>query len=58
MVEVISLVKRYGDLDTVYETTFNAMKGEIFAFLGTNGVRKTTTVKISEYFRVPTGGEA
>jgi len=57
-VEVVSLVKRYGDLAAVGRITFNVRRGEIFAFLGPNGAGKTTTVEILECLKMPTSGEA
>ncbi|MEN6294403.1 MAG: ATP-binding cassette domain-containing protein, partial [Methanobacterium sp.] len=44
VIEVKSLVKKYGDFTAVDNISFNIKKGEIFAFLGPNGAGKTTTV--------------
>lgn len=56
VIEVNSLVKKYGDFTTVDNISFNIKKGEIFAFLGPNGAGKTTTVEILECLRTATSG--
>ncbi|MCL5319192.1 MAG: ABC transporter ATP-binding protein [Thaumarchaeota archaeon] len=58
VVEVDSLVKRYGDLTAVNDISFKVQRGEVFAFCGPNGAGKTTTVEILECLRVPTSGSA
>jgi ABC-2 type transport system ATP-binding protein len=58
VIEVDSLVKRYGDLIAVNSISFKVQRGEIFAFCGPNGAGKTTTVEILECLRVPTSGSA
>ncbi len=57
-IEVVSLVKKYGNLTAVNSISFSIKKGEIFAFLGPNGAGKTTTVEILECLRQPTSGQA
>jgi ABC-type multidrug transport system ATPase subunit len=44
-IEVIDLVKRYGDRTAVDGVSFTVEEGEIFAILGPNGAGKTTTVE-------------
>jgi ABC-2 type transport system ATP-binding protein len=56
VIEVKSLVKRYGNFTAVNDITFNIAKGEVFAFLGPNGAGKTTTVEILECLKTPTSG--
>jgi len=56
VIEVNSLVKKYGNLTTVDNISFSIKKGEIFAFLGPNGAGKTTTVEILECLRTATSG--
>lgn len=56
VIEVKSLVKRYGDFTAVNKISFNIKKGEIFAFLGPNGAGKTTTVEIIECLKSSTAG--
>ena len=56
VIEVKSLVKKYGDFTAVDNISFNIIKGEIFAFLGPNGAGKTTTVEIMECLKNSTEG--
>jgi ABC-type multidrug transport system, ATPase component len=56
VIEVKSLVKKYGDFTAVDDISFNIIKGEIFAFLGPNGAGKTTTVEIMECLKSSTAG--
>lgn len=57
VIEVKSLVKKYGDFTAVDNISFKIKKGEIFAFLGPNGAGKTTTVEILECLRSATSGD-
>src|SRR5260370_29826761 len=45
-VEARQLVKRYGALAAVDGVSFQAMRGEVFGFLGANGAGKTTTLRM------------
>ncbi|TET58142.1 MAG: ABC transporter ATP-binding protein [Dehalococcoidia bacterium] len=56
VVEVESLVKRYGSLAAVDDVTFSVEEGEVFGVLGPNGAGKTTTVEMIEGLRKPDGG--
>lgn len=56
VIEVKSLVKKYGDFTAVNDISFSIKRGEIFAFLGPNGAGKTTTVEIMECLKSLTGG--
>ncbi len=56
VIEVKSLVKKYGNFMAVNDITFNIGRGEVFAFLGPNGAGKTTTVEILECLKSPTSG--
>ena len=56
VIEVKSLVKKYGDFTAVNNISFSIKKGEIFAFLGPNGAGKTTTVEIMECLKSSTAG--
>ncbi|MGB9914976.1 MAG: ABC transporter ATP-binding protein [Candidatus Bathyarchaeales archaeon] len=58
VVEVDSLVKRYGQLRAVNHISFEIYEGEVFAFLGPNGAGKTTAVEILECLRTLTSGSA
>ncbi len=46
MIEVIDLVKRYGDRNVVDHLNFTVEKGQIVGFLGPNGAGKSTTMNI------------
>jgi ABC-2 type transport system ATP-binding protein len=58
IVEVDSLVKKYGTLNAVDGISFKINEGDVFAFLGPNGAGKTTTVEILECIRPLTSGTA
>ena len=46
MIELIHLVKKFGDLVAVNDVTLTIPRGEFFAVLGPNAAGKTTTLKI------------
>jgi len=54
--EVVDLVKSYGDRRAVDGVCLGLARGEILALLGPNGAGKTTTVEICEGFRRPDSG--
>jgi len=56
MIEVDSLVKRYGDKIAVDGLSLAVEAGEVFAFLGPNGAGKTTTIKVMAGLLRPTSG--
>ena len=56
IVQVESLVKRYGDVEAVRGVSFEVHQGEVFGLLGPNGAGKTTTVEILEGLRTPDSG--
>jgi len=56
VIEVNSLVKKYGSFTAVDGISFNVKRGEVFAFLGPNGAGKTTTVEMLECLKTPTSG--
>lgn len=58
MIELVQLVKRFGDLVAVRELTLTVPRGEFFALLGPNAAGKTTTIKILTGLIKPTGGAA
>jgi ABC-2 type transport system ATP-binding protein len=53
VIEVKSLVKKYGSFAAVNDISFNVGRGEVFAFLGPNGAGKTTTVEVLECLKSP-----
>jgi ABC-2 type transport system ATP-binding protein len=50
-VEIVDLVKSYGDRRAVDGLSFALKRGQVLALLGPNGAGKTTTVEICEGFR-------
>jgi ABC-2 type transport system ATP-binding protein len=56
VIEVKSLVKKYGDFTAVNDISFFIKKGKVFAFLGPNGAGKTTTVEMMECLKSLTAG--
>jgi ABC-2 type transport system ATP-binding protein len=57
-IEVINLLKKYGDQKAINNISFKVGKGEIVGFLGPNGAGKSTTMKIITGYLQQTGGEA
>ncbi len=55
-IEVIGLVKHYGDRNAVDGLNLSIDAGEIFGILGPNGAGKTTTVEILEGYRTADAG--
>ncbi len=58
MIELVQLVKRYGDLVAVNGITLTVPRGEFFAVLGPNAAGKTTTIRILAGLVKPTSGSA
>ena len=58
MIEIIHLVKRFGELVAVNDLTITVPRGEFFAMLGPNAAGKTTTLKILAGLMKPTAGTA
>ncbi len=54
--EVVDLVKRYGDRTAVDGVSFTVARGTVCALLGPNGAGKTSTVEVCEGFRDADGG--
>lgn len=46
IIKVNNLVKSYGTVEAVKDISFEVEKGSLFAFLGTNGAGKSTTIDI------------
>ncbi|MDO8950417.1 MAG: ABC transporter ATP-binding protein [Actinomycetota bacterium] len=57
MVEVTSLVKRFGDFTAVDGVSFSIEEGEVFGLLGPNGAGKTTTISTISCLLAPDGGD-
>lgn len=58
MIELIHLVKKFGDLVAVNDLSLSIQDGEFFAMLGPNAAGKTTTLKILSGLMKPTSGNA
>lgn len=58
MIELIHLVKRFGELTAVNDLSLTVARGEFFAVLGPNAAGKTTTIKILAGLIKPTSGSA
>ncbi len=56
IIEVKDLVKDFGDIRAVDGLSFSVEPGEIFAFLGPNGARKSSTIKMLTTLLSPTSG--
>lgn len=56
MIEILDLVKKYGDFVAVDGISLTARPATIFGFLGPNGAGKTTTIRILAGLSVPTSG--
>ena len=58
MIELIHLVKRFGDVVAVNDLSLTVKRGEFFVVLGPNAAGKTTTIKILTGLLKPTSGLA
>jgi len=58
LIETVNLTKKFGDLTAVDNVTLWVDEGEVFGFLGPNGARKTTTVRMLCCLISKTSGEA
>lgn len=56
MIEINSLVKKFGLLTAVDGISFNVEPGQVLGFLGPNGAGKSTTMKMITGFMAPTSG--
>src|SRR6266480_7269569 len=58
MIEVVDLVKRFGENIAVDRVSFSVSRGEVFGLLGPNGAGKSTIIKILTTLLPPSGGQA
>src|SRR5213075_995188 len=58
MIELVHLVKRFGELAAVNDISLTVPRGEFFAVLGPNAAGKTTTIRILAGLIKPTSGSA
>jgi ABC-2 type transport system ATP-binding protein len=56
MIEIDKLTKRFGTFTAVDEVSLHVEAGNIFAFLGTNGAGKTTSIRMMTGVLQPTSG--
>ncbi len=56
MIELINIVKKFGDLTAVNHLSLTVERGEFFAVLGPNAAGKTTTIKVLTGLIKPTSG--
>ncbi|MCX8156426.1 MAG: ABC transporter ATP-binding protein [Verrucomicrobiae bacterium] len=56
MIELVHLVKKFGDLVAVNDISLTVARGEFFAVLGPNAAGKTTTIKMLTGLIKPTSG--
>ncbi len=57
-IEVVEIVKRYGDFEAVKKVSFSVASGEIFGLLGPNGAGKSTLIRMMTTLIPLTGGKA
>ncbi len=57
-IEVVDLVKRFGDFAAVNGVSFAVAKGEVMGFIGPNGAGKSTVIRILCGLLRPSGGRA
>jgi spermidine/putrescine transport system ATP-binding protein len=56
-VDLVGLVKRFGDTAAVDDVTLSITAGEFFSLLGPSGCGKTTTLRLIAGFEQPTSGQ-
>jgi ABC-2 type transport system ATP-binding protein len=57
-IEVVHIVKRYGDFEAVKDVSFSVAEGEIFGLLGPNGAGKSTLIRMMTTLIPLTAGHA
>lgn len=57
IIEVSHLVKHFGKIKAVDDTSFDVYPGDVYGFLGPNGAGKSTTIRSILSLIKPTGGQ-
>jgi ABC-2 type transport system ATP-binding protein len=57
-IQVVNLIKYYGERQVLHDVSFRVKRGEILGFLGPNGAGKTTTMRILTGYMPPSSGTA
>lgn len=57
IIEVVDLYKSFGEIKAVNGVSFTVQEGSLFAFLGTNGAGKSTTISIISTLLKKTAGK-
>lgn len=57
LLEVKSVIKRYGPVTAVDRVSFSARQGRILGLLGPNGAGKTSTIRMITYITLPDAGK-
>ena len=57
MITVDNLTRKFKDITAVENISFDIKESEIFGFLGPNGARKTTTIRMLSTLVSPTSGK-
>ncbi len=57
-VQATGLAKKFGNIQALYDVTFNIKEGEVYGLIGPNGAGKTTALRIFSTLILPTSGSA
>ena len=57
-VQIIGLTRTYGAMTALNALDLSIHRGDLFGFIGSNGVGKTTTLRILATFLTPSAGQA
>src|SRR6476659_9326358 len=57
-IQVVDIVKRFGDFTAVKGVSFGVEEGEVFGLLGPNGAGKSTLIRMMTTLLTPTAGTA